>query len=146
MAKKPPKPRANAGTPIPSPASLAARLRFVEDSLTKGMRPTRVMETLCLKYGVCEAQAWADIATVRDRWAKEDAEQRPRRREEMNAAIDTLVSSGYEAGDLKAVRAALALKAQVNGLVVKAVQITEGDALTPEERETLRALLDRAPT
>lgn len=139
------KPRARAGTPIPPPSSVAARLRFVEDSLTKGKRPTWVQETLCIKYGVSESQAWLDIAAVRDRWAHEDAEQRPRRREEMNAAIDTLVSEGYEAGDLKAVRSALALKAQVNGLVVKAVQITEGESLTEEEREALRALLDRPP-
>jgi len=132
--------------PIPPPGSASARLRYVEDSLTRGMRPTRVMETLRLKYGISEARAWEDIAEVRDRWAKEDAEQRPRRREELNAAIDTLVAEGYEAGDLKAVRAALALKAQVNGLVVKAVQITEGEALTPEEREALRALMDRTPT
>lgn len=109
--------------------------------MVRGHRPTRVCEDVQARFGVCEAQAWEDIAAVRDRWAREDADERPRRREALLASVDRLVDEAYAARDLKTVRGALALRAQVCGLVVTR-QTEQAAGLTPEERAALAAGLD----
>jgi len=95
------------------------------------------------EWGISERTAWELIAAVRDRWHAEAPADRSKARAEVLAQVDALLTAAYERNDLKTVRNALSLKAEVHGLKVRAVVVTDdAGTLTPEERAALLAGLD----
>lgn len=113
--------------------------------MARGYRSTAVMLATREEWGVSESTAWRLISAVRDRWARESEVGRPQARAEILAQADELLTSAYESGDLPQVAKALGLKAEMHGLKLRSVVVTDASgALTPEERAALAAGLDGA--
>ena len=69
-----------ASTTVPPSANVAERRTWVAKHLTMGHRPTAVAQMGAVQFGVDEHTIMRDLAAVRDQWAAEAAEERPRAR------------------------------------------------------------------
>lgn len=99
-------------------------------------------------FGVHPRTILEDLAAVRDQWAAEAAEERPKAREEMLARIDAAHLAALTDGKHGDCARLLKLRAEVAGLVgPKSVAIAvsgAGDLSDDEIRERAAALLERA--
>lgn len=134
-----------ASTTVPPSANVAERRTWVAKHLTMGHRPTAVAQMGAVQFGVDEHTIMRDLAAVRDQWAAEAADERPRAREEMLARIDAATLDATNAADRARL---LKLRAEVQGLVGPrnvAIAVSSAEALTEEEiRDRAAAILRRA--
>lgn len=138
--------RGGAGsTTVPPSVNVAERRAWVAKHLTMGHRPTAVAQMGAAQFGVDEHTIMRDLAAVRDQWAAEAAEERPRAREEMLARIDAATLGATNAADRARL---LKLRAEVQGLVGPrnvAIAVSSAEALTEEEiRDRAAALVRKA--
>ena len=134
-----------AGATVPPSASVQQRRAWVAKHLTMGHRPGAVCEMGAAQFGVHHQTIVEDLAAVRDQWAAEAAEERPRAREEMLARIDAATLDATNAADRARL---LKLRAEVQGLVGPrnvAIAVSSAEALTEEEiRDRAAALVRKA--
>lgn len=116
--------------------------------LCQGHRPTAVMHTIAEEFGVSERTVTDDLAAVRDQWATEAAEERPRAREEMLALVDAARLEAVKDRKHGDVARLLKLRAEVAGLVgPKSIAVAvsgAGDLSDDEIRQRALALVERA--
>jgi hypothetical protein len=137
--------RAGGPKKLPKTAPETKREGWIEERLARGQRPTAVCLAAVEEWGISEATAWRYIAAVRDRWAAEAPADRSKARAEVLAQVDHLIAKAFERNDFKTVKNALSLKAEVHGLKLRSVVVTDASGtLTPEERAALVAGLDGA--
>jgi hypothetical protein len=111
--------RAGSPKPIPPPTPKLSREEEVEQLLVANVRPSHVVSIVMQQHEVSERQVWDDIKAVRDRWAKESEEGRPRRRAELEQQADDLYNRCIMAGDRKVAVQALQLKADLHGARIR---------------------------
>jgi len=107
--------RTRKSAPIPPPPGTMARIDRVEALLVQGHRTNAVCRQVAAEYGVVPETVMGDVATVRDRWAKESEAARPQKRAELEAQADDLYRRCVEADDHKSAVGALQLKADLHG-------------------------------
>lgn len=136
------------GANVPPPTHTRLRRDKVALLLCQGHRPGAVVAKISEEFGVSERVVEEDIGRVRDQWAAEAAEERPRAREEMLAKIDAAHIAALDDGKHGDCARLLKLRAEVQGLVGPrnvAIAVSSAEALTEEEiRDRAAALLRRA--
>lgn len=132
-------------TPAPQRIDRAIEL------LSSGMRYTQVRDALRDQFGITTRQADTDIARSYELLAKEEAEERPRRKTKMRAYLWNVCRKAEAAGDWKAVVSACKLLAKIDGLEAPTEVHVGGLAeelgqLTPTQRaQRIRELTGALP-
>lgn len=130
---------------VPPSATIHARREWVAKHLTMGHRPGALREMGSAQWNVHPDTITEDLAAVRDQWAAEAAEERPRAREEMLARIDAALVDATTAADRARL---LKLRAEVQGLLgpknVAVAVSGAGDMTDDEIRQRALALVERA--
>ena len=116
--------------------------------LCQGHRPTAVAHKIAEEFGVHVRTVDDDLVAVRDQWAAEAAEERPKAREEMLARIDAAHLAAFTDGKHGDCARLLKLRAEVQGLVgPKSIAVAvsgAGDLSDDEIRQRALALVERA--
>ena len=127
-----------AGSSVPPPTHTRLRRDKVALLLCQGHRPGAVVAKIAEEFGVSERVVEEDIGRVRDQWAAEAAEERPRAREEMLAKIDAAHIAAMDAGKHGDC-------ARLVGPRNVAIAVSSAEALTEEEiRDRAAALVRKA--
>jgi len=106
-------PRATVSTP--------KRVAWLERHLSRGMRATALVHKAQEEWGIAESMVWTLIREIKERWLEESKANRETARAEVCSQVEHLIETAYADGDLKTVKSALTLKAELHGLRLKAV-------------------------
>lgn len=129
-------PRARSQEPIPPSVPQMTREARVEQLLVSGHRTGQVVAMIATEFDVSERTVLDDVATVRDRWAKESADERPRVRAEMLAQVEDLYRQCRADNDHKVAVATLQLKADLHGLRVRPMAALVAPDAKPKDIDT----------